>query len=86
MVKLLEPQLMLKGDETDLIGMQHIFIIERDGKRYRKKSTLIKIGEKNGQSAMSITVGQPTAIGAQLILDGGIKKRGVMIPITPDIY
>jgi saccharopine dehydrogenase-like NADP-dependent oxidoreductase len=30
---------------------------------------------------MSLTVGTPTAIGAQMILDGKIKERGVIIPI-----
>lgn len=38
------------------------------------------IGEKHGQSAMSKTVGTPAAVGAQLILDGKIKSRGVVIP------
>ena len=85
-MKLLEPQLMLKDGETDLIAMQHIFTIEKDGKKSIKKSSMIKIGEKNGQTGMSITVGTPTAIGAQLILDGLVKQRGVVIPVTPDIY
>lgn len=35
---------------------------------------------------MSITVGTPTAIGAQLVLDGAISQRGVLIPKYPDIY
>ena len=35
---------------------------------------------------MSATVGTPTAIGAQLILDNLIKERGVIIPKYPDIY
>jgi saccharopine dehydrogenase-like NADP-dependent oxidoreductase len=35
---------------------------------------------------MSRTVGTPTAIGAQLILDGKISETGVIIPKYPDIY
>lgn len=35
---------------------------------------------------MSKTVGTPTAIGAQLILDNKISERGVLIPIFKDIY
>lgn len=35
---------------------------------------------------MSLTVGTPTAIGAQLILDGKISEKGVIIPKYPDIY
>jgi len=44
--------------------MQHRFVIEQDGKRILRKSSLISIGEKHGFSAMSSTVGIPTAIGA----------------------
>lgn len=47
---------------------------------------MIEIGEKNGYSAMSLTVSAPTAIGAELILDGKIKERGVLRPIYKDIY
>lgn len=35
---------------------------------------------------MSVTVGTPTAIGAQLILDNKISERGVLMPKYPDIY
>jgi saccharopine dehydrogenase-like NADP-dependent oxidoreductase len=35
---------------------------------------------------MSFTVGTPTAIAAQLILDGKIGERGVIMPKYPDIY
>lgn len=86
-MKLLEPKLSLREGETDLIAMQHIFVIEsKDGKKSIKKSTLIQIGDKKGFSGMSLTVGTPTAIGAQLILDNKISERGVLIPIYPEIY
>ncbi len=66
--------------------MQHSFLIEtKDGKKILKKSSLIQIGDKKGFSAMSLTVGTPTAIGAQLILDGKISETGVIIPIHEDI-
>lgn len=44
------------------------------------------MGSKNGYSAMSLTVGIPSAIGAELILDGKISERGVIRPIYKDIY
>lgn len=67
--------------------MQHIFLIEtKDCKRKLLKSSLIQIGDKKGFSAMSVTVGTPTAIGAQLVLDGKINQIGVIIPKYPDIY
>ena len=76
----------MQEGETDLIAMQHLFVISKAGKKYLKKSTMIQIGDKKGFSAMSITVGTPTAIGAQMILDNKISERGVIIPIFEDIY
>ena len=82
----MEKKLSLKQGETDLIAMQHIFVIERGDKKFLKKSSMIQIGDKNGASAMSVTVGTPTAIGAQMILDSKISERGVLIPKYEDIY
>lgn len=66
--------------------MQHRFVIQLNGKTIRRKSSLIEIGQRNGFTAMSITVGFPSAIGAELILDGKISERGVIRPIYKDIY
>lgn len=66
--------------------MQHRFVIEIKGRRFLRKSSLIEIGDKNGFSAMSITVGVPSAIGAELVLQGKIKERGVLRPVYKDIY
>lgn len=66
--------------------MQHIFVIVSGNKKTLRKSSLILEGTKNGASAMSRTVGTPTAIGAQLVLDGKIQERGVLRPIYKDIY
>lgn len=66
--------------------MQHRFIIELNGKKYYRKSTLIEIGQKHGFSAMSLCVGIPSAIAAELVLDGKVSERGVIRPIYKDIY
>ena len=86
LVELLKPKLALKAGETDLIAMQHRFIYEINGKKYFRKSSMIEIGEKNGFTGMAVTVATPTAIGAELILEGKIKERGVIRPIYKDIY
>ena len=86
LVKLIEPKLRLNPGDSDLVAMQHRFVIELNGKRFFRKSTLIEVGQKNGFSAMSLTVGIPTAIGAELILDGKVKERGVLRPVYKDIY
>lgn len=68
------------------MAMQHRFVIETKGRRFIRRSSLIEIGDKNGFSAMSITVGVPSAIGAELVLQGKIKERGVLRPVYKDIY
>ena len=85
----LDKKLKLNPGETDLIAMQHVFRIQpadSTKKPFTRRSSLIMIGEKNGPSAMSLTVGLPTAIGAQLILDGKITLKGVIIPTEKEIY
>jgi len=83
---LLEKKLALKAGEKDLIVLQHRFVIEtKDKAKIVKTSNIIKIGEVN-ISAMAACVGYTVAIGAQLVLDGVINKKGVIIPNTKDIY
>jgi len=52
----------------------------------RIKSTLVLFGEKNFNTAMSTSVGLPMGVGVNLILSEKISERGVIIPISPDIY
>lgn len=49
-------------------------------------SSLIRYGQIGGHSAMATTVGLPCAIAAKLVMDGFIIRRGVLRPLTPDIY
>lgn len=35
---------------------------------------------------MAITVGTPTAIATELVLDGKITRKGVLMPNTKDVY
>jgi hypothetical protein len=43
-------------------------------------------GGGGGWSAMARTVGIPAAITAQLLLDGGVAARGVLRPMTREVY
>ncbi|MFQ6039040.1 MAG: saccharopine dehydrogenase C-terminal domain-containing protein, partial [Candidatus Aminicenantales bacterium] len=43
-------------------------------------------GIPGGDSSMARTVGLPAAISTRLILEGKIQKKGVHIPVQPDIY
>ncbi|QGX40950.1 saccharopine dehydrogenase C-terminal domain-containing protein [Permianibacter aggregans] len=73
--------------ETDMVVLQHRFLIQRsNGEREWRYSTLICEGEPNGPTAMAKTVGIPCALAVQLLLDGGIARRGSILPVTPEIY
>ncbi|KAL3894789.1 MAG: hypothetical protein SGCHY_005070 [Lobulomycetales sp.] len=74
--------------ERDMILMHHEFGVElADGGSETHTSTLVAYGDPEGYSAMAKTVGLPAAMGVDLILSGQIEKgRGVIAPITPDIY
>ncbi len=84
---LLIEKLQYLENETDMVVLQHKFVLRKpDGKEYCISSTLKAIGEAGGYSAMSKTVGYPAAIAAQLILDGNYKQKGLRLPVTKDIY
>jgi saccharopine dehydrogenase-like NADP-dependent oxidoreductase len=84
---LLLQKLSYKPTEKDMVVLQHKFVIKRaDGSRYFLKSELKLLGEPNGYSAMAKTVGYPIAMAAQLIAKNKIKTKGLLLPVTPDIY
>eukprot|EP01100_Stratorugosa_tubuloviscum_P006263 TRINITY_DN2710_c1_g1_i1.p1 TRINITY_DN2710_c1_g1~~TRINITY_DN2710_c1_g1_i1.p1 ORF type:complete len:943 (+),score=426.34 TRINITY_DN2710_c1_g1_i1:112-2940(+) len=84
---LLEEKLKFGIGERDLVILQHIFRIQdANGKEKRMLSTLVEYGDPNGYSAMARTVGLPTAIATKMILDGTIIRKGVIAPVTPDIF
>ena len=72
--------------ERDMIVMQHEFLIRYDDGDERVYSTLVEYGIPGGDSAMARTVGIPLAIATRMVLDGKIKERGVVTPVTPEIY
>lgn len=80
-------KLQYEPGETDMVVLQHRFQVQgSDGQQYWRFSTLVCEGEPNGPSAMAKTVGIPCALGVQLLLDGGISRRGSVLPVTPEIY
>lgn len=73
--------------ERDLLVLYHDFRAEfPGGKNERITSRMIDFGIKDGDSAMSRTVSLPAAIGVNLILQGKITTKGVLRPVTPEIY
>lgn len=84
---LLEQKWKLKEDDKDMIVMQHQFEIKNQKSEIRKiVSSLVVQGENSVYTAMAKTVGLPLAIATKLILNGGIKLKGVHIPVYKEIY
>eukprot|EP00013_Stygamoeba_regulata_P013978 CAMPEP_0177670150 /NCGR_PEP_ID=MMETSP0447-20121125/23907_1 /TAXON_ID=0 /ORGANISM="Stygamoeba regulata, Strain BSH-02190019" /LENGTH=930 /DNA_ID=CAMNT_0019177237 /DNA_START=53 /DNA_END=2845 /DNA_ORIENTATION=- len=73
--------------ERDLVVLCHEFGVQwADGTREVRQSTLVEYGDPRGYSAMAKTVGIPCGIATKLVMDGAIIRKGVLRPLTPDIY
>ena len=72
--------------ERDMLVLHHEFIAEYPSRHEAITSTMIDYGIPGSDSSMSRTVGLPPAIGTRLILEGKITRKGVVVPVTPDIY
>jgi saccharopine dehydrogenase (NADP+, L-glutamate forming) len=84
--KILEEKWPLGPQDKDLIVMQHKFVYELKGVKKTRLSTLVVIGKDTVDTAMSITVGTPLAIGVKMLMLGQIKLRGVIMPVMPEVY
>ena len=82
MVKLLEPQLQYTADEKDLVAMVNIFsgLEKRPPPRPSRRHCCIERDLKSGLYGMSLGVGYPASIVAQMIAAGEITTKGVLNP------
>lgn len=87
LAKHLEMLLSFGPGERDMIVMRNdIGIRHPSGHLEAKNISLVVYGDVNGYSAMAKTVGYPTAIAAKMVLDGEIDGKGLVIPLTKNIY
>ncbi|XP_041964997.1 alpha-aminoadipic semialdehyde synthase, mitochondrial [Alosa sapidissima] len=85
--KHLEARLAFDQGERDMIIMRNdVGIRHSSGELETKHIGLVVYGEPNGFSAMAKTVGYPAAIAAQMVLNGEITTKGLVVPMTKDIY
>ncbi len=82
----LEQKWKLGEHDKDMIAMLHKVDYELDGRRYHVQSSMVTLGEDPIRTAMAKTVGLATGIGAKLILNDSITRRGVLIPTVGDVY
>ncbi|MBW3468789.1 saccharopine dehydrogenase family protein [Arthrospiribacter ruber] len=83
---ILEEKWALKPEDKDMIVMQHQFEVNTGTKTKKIISSLVCIGENQERTAMAKTVGLPLALAVDLFLDGKIKQKGLVLPISPEIY
>ena len=76
----------LKPYDRDMIVMWHRFRFRREGIAREIQASMVVMGENSVQTAMAKTVGIPLAIAAKLLLMGKILQRGVVIPVSKEIY
>ena len=82
----LETLMKYEEGERDLVMLQHKFVVEYpDGTEETITSTLERLGDPAGYSAMALTVGVPCGIAVQLVLDGVFKEPGLYAPYTKEI-
>ncbi|EJD40881.1 saccharopine dehydrogenase [Auricularia subglabra TFB-10046 SS5] len=82
----LEARMAYGPGERDLVMLQHKFVVEYpDGKTETITSTLERLGEPGGTSAMALLVGVPCGIAVQQILDGQFTRTGVNAPYERSI-
>lgn len=85
---LLMDRLVFERQERDMILLQHELDVEWEGGKQQKlKSTLIAFGDAaGGETAMAKTVGYPLGIAAELVASKKISAKGVIGPVSPEIY
>lgn len=87
LTKHLEAKLLFDKGERDMIIMRNdVGLRHPTGELETKHISLVVYGDPNGFSAMAKTVGYPAAIAARMVLDGEITTKGLVVPMTKDIY
>ncbi len=83
---LMQERMAYKDHEKDMIIVHNEAIVEFDNRVEKRTATMKVEGRPFGHSAMSRAVGLPAAIASRLILEGTIRAKGVLKPITKEIY
>lgn len=83
---LMQERMAYKDHERDMIIVHNEAIVEFDNRVEKRTATMKVEGRPFGHSAMSRAVGLPAAFASRLILEGTIRAKGVLKPITEEIY
>jgi len=83
---LLEQHLQFEDGERDMVCMHHDIKAHFDDGSVESHSCSMQLFGDDSMTAMCKTVGYTAAIGAKQILEGGITKKGLLLPTSKDVY
>ena len=83
---ILEKKWSMKPDDKDMIVMWHKVGFIKNAQKFVTESSMIVEGDDQDNTAMAKTVGLPLAIATRMILEEKITERGVLLPLSRDIY
>jgi saccharopine dehydrogenase-like NADP-dependent oxidoreductase len=86
LVDLMLKKLSYEAHEKDMIIVHNEMFVEFPDRKEKIVSSMLVEGIPNGDSAMARAVSLPPAIAAKLIIEGTIKGKGVLMPITKEMY
>ena len=69
-----------------MVVMWHRFRYTVDDLHQELQASLVVLGQDQVRTAMARTVGLPVAMAAKAVLNGRISERGVLLPLSPEIY
>uniref|UniRef100_A0A8D0DBY0 Aminoadipate-semialdehyde synthase n=1 Tax=Sander lucioperca TaxID=283035 RepID=A0A8D0DBY0_SANLU len=75
-----------EGERDMIILRNDVGLRHPTGELETKHISLVVYGDPSGFSAMAKTVGYPAAIAARMVLDGEISTKGIVVPLTKDVY
>ena len=82
----LEDKLFFEEGERDMVLMHHeVHALFPDKTQEKHRSSLQVYGDGK-MSAMCKTVGYTSAVGADLMLNGELNKKGILLPTSKNIY
>lgn len=87
LAKHLEPLLQFKENERDIVVMRNIIVGLKDGKKTKITFDMLDMRDlKTGLFSMNRTVGYTASIVAQMIVNGEIKRKGLLTPVKDIPY
>ena len=86
LLDLMKKRMSYEEHEKDMIIIHNEALVEFENRVEKRTSTMMVEGRPYGHSAMARAVSLPAAISSRLILEGAIRAKGVLKPISEEIY